>query len=178
MSAPPGSRIDAAALVPVYRGDDGEVRLVLVLRGEGGVHGGQLALPGGKRDAQDRSLLDTALREAWEEIGLARSQIEVLAQLPQAETRTTGFRIAPFLARIVRPAQWRPDAREVAEVIEVSLGELSRPRAHAEEVKHLPGWPEPRSTPFFRIGPYQLWGVTYRIVAPLIPRLLGAEWDI
>lgn len=178
MTTPAAPVIEAAALVPVYRGDDGELQLVLVRRAEGGMHGGQLALPGGKRDAQDRSMLDTALREAWEEIGLARERIEVLAQLPPAETRTTGFRILPFLARIVRPAQWRPDAREVAEIIEVKLSELTRPGAHAEEVKQLPSWPAPRPTPFYRVGPYQLWGVTYRIVDPLVPRLLAGEWNI
>jgi 8-oxo-dGTP pyrophosphatase MutT (NUDIX family) len=135
-------------------------------------------LPGGKHDARDHSMLDTALREAWEEIGLARERIQVLAQLPPAETRTTGFRILPFLARIVRPAQWLPDAREVAEIIEVRLSELTRPGAHAEEIKQLPSWPAPRPTPFYRVGPYQLWGVTYRIVDPLLPRLLAGEWDI
>jgi 8-oxo-dGTP pyrophosphatase MutT (NUDIX family) len=170
--------VDAAALVPVYRDGDGEIRLVLLRRAEGGTHGGQLALPGGKHDARDRSMLDTALREAWEEIGLAAERIDILAHLPPAETRTSGFRILPFLARIVRPTQWRPDPREVAEVLEIKLDDLTRPGAHAEEIKHPPGWPEPRSTPFYRIGSYQLWGVTYRIVDPLIPRLLAGEWQI
>jgi 8-oxo-dGTP pyrophosphatase MutT (NUDIX family) len=170
--------IEAAALVPVYRDAQGGLRLVLVRRAEGGAHGGQLALPGGKRDARDRSMLDTALREAWEEIGLASERIDVLAHLPPAETRTTGFCILPFLARIVPPAQWRPDPREVAEVIEVALADLTRPGAHAEELKQPPGWAEPRATPFYRVGPYQLWGVTYRVVDPLIPRLLAGEWDI
>jgi 8-oxo-dGTP pyrophosphatase MutT (NUDIX family) len=178
LNAARASPVEAAALVPVYRDGEGEMRLVLVHRAEGGIHGGQLALPGGKRDAQDASMLDTALREAWEEIGLARERIQVLAELPPAETRTTGFRILPFLARIVRPAQWRPDAREVAEIIEVKLSELARPGAHAEEVVQLPGWPAPRSTPFYRVGPHRLWGVTYRIVDPLLPRLLAGEWNI
>jgi 8-oxo-dGTP pyrophosphatase MutT (NUDIX family) len=178
MSTPAAPVVEAAALVPVYRDDDGELQLVLVRRAEGGIHGGQLALPGGKHDARDHSMLDTALREAWEEIGLARERIQVLAQLPPAETRTTGFRILPFLARIVRPAQWLPDAREVAEIIEVRLSELTRPGAHAEEIKQLPSWPAPRPTPVYRVGPYQLWGVTYRIVDPLLPRLLAGEWDI
>ena len=178
MTTPQPPAVQAAALVPVYRDADGEIRLVLVRRSEGGTHGGQLALPGGKRDAQDRSMLDTALREAWEEIGLAREGIDILAHLPAVETRTTGLRIAPFLGRIVRPAEWRPDPREVVEVIEVKLGELTRPGAHAEEVKQLPSWPEPLRTPYYRVGPYQLWGVTYRIVDPLIPRLLAGEWSI
>ena len=56
------SLVEAAVLLPVYRDGDGELRLVLVQRGSGGVHGGELAFPGGKRDPDDNSLLDTALR--------------------------------------------------------------------------------------------------------------------
>ena len=178
MTTPQQPIVEAGALVPVYRGSDGDVRLVLVRRGQGGVHGGQLAFPGGKRDPQDRSMLDTALRETWEEIGIARECIEILAHLPAADTMTSGFRVFPFLARIAPPGEWRLDPREVAEVIEVKLGDLARPEAHAEELKQLPSWPEPRRIPFYRIGPHQLWGVSYRILHPLLPRLLSGEWQI
>src|SRR5688500_13126070 len=65
-SGPP--LIEPAALIPVYRDRDGHVRLVLIRRGEGGVHGGHLAFPGGKRDPDDASMQDTAVREAEEEI--------------------------------------------------------------------------------------------------------------
>lgn len=178
MKEPEKPIIEAAALVPVYRGDDGEIRLVLVRRREGGIHGGQLAFPGGKRDPEDRSMLDTALREAWEEIGISRDMIEILARLPAMETLTTGFRIFPFLAGITPPSQWHRDEREIAEVIEVRLSDLTRPEAHGEEVKQLPTWPEPRRTLFYRVGAYRLWGATYRILHPLIPRLLAGEWKI
>jgi 8-oxo-dGTP pyrophosphatase MutT (NUDIX family) len=60
----------AAVLVPVYRDEDGRLRLVLIVRTDRGLHGGQLALPGGKADADDETLMATALREAEEEIGL------------------------------------------------------------------------------------------------------------
>jgi 8-oxo-dGTP pyrophosphatase MutT (NUDIX family) len=62
---------EAAVLVPVYRAQDGELVVVLVRRGAGGVYGGQLALPGGQRDPGDVDLAATALREAEEELGLA-----------------------------------------------------------------------------------------------------------
>ena len=77
---------DAAVLVPLFRDDQGELRLVLVRRGEGGIHGGQLAFPGGRREADDRTPLDTAIREACEETGLSRDAIEVLDRLPVIET--------------------------------------------------------------------------------------------
>jgi 8-oxo-dGTP pyrophosphatase MutT (NUDIX family) len=75
------TRRDSAVLVPVFRDADGELRLVLVVRGEHGVHGGQLGLPGGRAEVGDRSPLDTALREAEEEIGLRRGEVDVVAAL-------------------------------------------------------------------------------------------------
>jgi hypothetical protein len=94
------------------------------------------------------------------------------------ETLTSGFRIHPFLARIVAPDRWWWSEREVAEVIEVPVHELARPGAHGEELRSFPGWPAPRVTPFYRVGAYQLWGASYRILHPLLPRLLAGEWDL
>src|SRR3954466_720202 len=91
---------DAGVLVPLYRDPAGDVRLIMIRRTEGGLHGGQLAFPGGVRDPGDASLRDTALREAEEEIGLDPDRVEVLAELPVMETRITGYRITPFLARV------------------------------------------------------------------------------
>src|SRR6185436_2614493 len=84
---------DAGVLVPLYRDRAGELRLVVIRRTEGGIHGGPRAFPGGVRDA-------------GEEIGLARERVEILAALAVVETRITGFRIAPFLARIDPPESW------------------------------------------------------------------------
>ncbi len=170
--------VDAAAIVPVYRDRLDEIRVVLVRRSAGGIHGGQLAFPGGKREPHDRSMEETALREAQEEIGISRQKVEILAPLPTIETQTTGFRIFPFLARISPPRKWHPDEREISEVIEVKLGELARPEAHGEEVMRFSTWSRPRRTPFYRVAGYQLWGVSYRILRPLIPRLLAGEWKL
>jgi 8-oxo-dGTP pyrophosphatase MutT (NUDIX family) len=171
-------RIDSAALVPVFRDPAGRLRLVLIRRGAGGVHGGHLAFPGGKRDPNDPSLLSTALREAEEEIGLPRDAVEILAELPRIDTRTSGFRIHPFLARVIRPAAWRPSAREVAEVLEVTLEELAAATAHVEAASASLPPLEAQRVPFYRVGGHQLWGASYRIMRPLLPRLLAGEWQI
>jgi len=169
-------RIASAVLVPIYRGEDDELRLVLIRRSEGGFHGGHLAFPGGKRDPEDASLQETALREAWEELGLDRQLVEVLTELPTVETMTTDFLIYPFLARIVRPSTWNRSEREVAEVVEVKLADLARPEARGEDITRLPTWIVPQQGPFYHVGRYQVWGATYRILHPLLPRLLGGEW--
>jgi 8-oxo-dGTP pyrophosphatase MutT (NUDIX family) len=105
----------------VYRRVDGDLRLVLVRRSDFGAHGGHLALPGGKHDPSDGSLLKTALREGYEELGIRRDQIEILAELSPIDTRTTNFRIYPFLARVIQPITWQRDEREIAEILDASL---------------------------------------------------------
>jgi 8-oxo-dGTP pyrophosphatase MutT (NUDIX family) len=167
---------EAAVLVPVYRRQDGELMVVLVRRAQGGAHGGQLALPGGQREPGDADLAATALREANEELGLASDHIRLLAALPVVETQTTGFRIAPFLARLATPGPWRRQEREVAEVVEVPVADLARPEVGAEEVRAFPTWPAPRRVRLWRVGRHEVWGVTYRILEPLVPRLLAGEW--
>lgn len=152
--------------------------MVLVRRVEGGVHGGQIAFPGGTRLPQDNTILDTALREAHEEVGVPLESVTVLSPLPVVETRTTGFSVSPFLARIAPPLKWQPEPSEIAEVIETHPNDLVRPEAHGQETRELPGHSGPVVVHFYRVGPHKLWGVTYRIVNPLIPRLLSGEWTI
>jgi 8-oxo-dGTP pyrophosphatase MutT (NUDIX family) len=169
--------VDAAVLAPAYRHVDGNIRLVFVVKGPGGIHGGQVAFPGGKREASDADLLTTALREAEEEIGLDRAQVEVLATLPVIETFATGFRVAPFLGKLnAPPPTWRRQESEIAEILEVPLPDLLDPAARGEETIALRTGP--RLIPFLRIGPHKLWGATHRIVEPLLPRLQAGEWEI
>jgi 8-oxo-dGTP pyrophosphatase MutT (NUDIX family) len=171
--------VDSAVLAPVYRDPQGRLRLVFIRRSPHGVHGGQIAFPGGRREAGDASLLQTALREAEEEIGLEPQRVQVLAELPVVPTMSTGFRIAPFLGRLEgAPPTWRRQETEIEEILEVAIDDLVKPSAHAEERWQLPGWTTPRPVAFYWIGPYKLWGATYRIVAPLLPRLLAGEWKI
>jgi ADP-ribose pyrophosphatase YjhB (NUDIX family) len=91
-------RKESAVLVPVFRDGEGELRVLLVVRGRPGVHGGQLGLPGGRAEPYDSSPLETALREAEEEIGLPPSEVKVLASLEPIDTRTTGVSRA-FVSR-------------------------------------------------------------------------------
>jgi 8-oxo-dGTP pyrophosphatase MutT (NUDIX family) len=170
--------IDAAVLIPVYRSNDGELHIVMVLRKPGGVHGGQIAFPGGKRDPQDETMLDTALREVGEELGLIVTKNDVLAELPMEQTRTTGYRVFPYLARITVPDQWQIAEREIAEIFDVKLMDLTRADAHDKMIGRFPNWHRSEEIPFYRIGEHRLWGLSYRILRPVIPRLVAGEWNV
>jgi 8-oxo-dGTP pyrophosphatase MutT (NUDIX family) len=174
----PGTK-DAAVLVPLYL-DSGALHAVFTKRRDDlKRHAGEISFPGGRQDFPDEDLRTTALREAEEEIGLAGDRVELLTALPVVETQTTGFRIAPFLARLpTPPPSWRPQEREVAEVVELRVADLARPEVGAEEVREFPTWPAPRRIRLWRVGRYEVWGVTYRILEPLVPRLLAGEWPL
>ena len=166
--------VDSAVLAPMYRDPQGRLRLVFIRRSPHGIHGGQIAFPGGRREPEDASLLDTALREAEEEVGLDPSRVRVLAELPVVQTAGTGFRVAPFLGWLdAAPPTWRRQETEIDEILEVPLDELTRPEAHAIEFWQLPGWPAEREIPFYRIGQYKLWGATYKMFQSIREWLAG-----
>lgn len=167
---------DAAVLVPVYDAPAGP-RMVFIRRSDHGIHGGQIAFPGGKREPGDPSLEAAALREAAEEIGLEPALAEILSALPPLTTFSSRFRIHPFLAR-VRPATWRLQQAEVAEVLDVPVADLARPDLAGETYERFAGHDAPVRIEYLRVGGHRLWGATYRIVRPLVPRLLAGEWRL
>jgi len=173
---PQAPQRDAAVLLPLFRDTAGARRIAVIRRAAGGRHGGQLAFPGGTWEPGDATMLDTALREAWEEVGLESESVRVLDRLPVLDTRTTGFRIHPFVAAVTRPAEWVLAADEVAEVLEPRLDDLLRPEAHGESEWQLPGWERPYRVAYYRVADHLLWGASYRILHPVLPRLAALEW--
>ena len=173
------TRTLAAVLVPVFRDSEGELRLVLVVRGAGGVHGGQLALPGGKHEPSDRSLLETALREAEEEIGLSPAEVEVVSELEPLDSRTSGFRVHPFLARVHPCQRWRAARGEISEVVTPRVRTFVQHEARREELISFPTWPRPRYVECVVLErDHRVWGLTLRLLDALVPRLLADEWQI
>jgi 8-oxo-dGTP pyrophosphatase MutT (NUDIX family) len=168
----------AAVLAPVFRDDDGELRILLVVRSDHGVHGGQLAFPGGRRDPGDADLVATALRETEEEIGLARADVEVLAALPPQTTGPSRFLAHPFLARIPANPRLTLHPTEIAGVLMPSVLELAAPGVRETLPFTFPGRGETRLVDGIDIEGRVLWGFTLRVLDDLLPRLLEGEWEV
>lgn len=166
-------------LVPLFRDDTGELRLVLVARSPLGLHGGQLGLPGGRREPADGSLLETALRETEEEIGLERPAIEVLAEVEPFDSRTTGFRVSPFVARVRPPKRWAPTSDEITAVLTAPVETLADEQTRTHTTLAFPNWPAPREVECVALPDgYLLWGLTLRMLDAVLPRVLAGEWQI
>jgi len=170
---------DAAVLVPVFRDEHSELRIVLVVRADdGGLHGGQLGLPGGKPEEGDADLRSTALREAEEEVGLASSVVEIVAELPPLETARTGWRVHPFLAGISANTTWCLQETEIVGILTPAARTLADPESRSTLPFTSLRFPDPLYVDGIDIEGHVLWGMTLRLLDDLLPRLLAGEWDV
>ena len=163
----------AAVLMPLFE-EAGEVRVILTKRPDTmPSHRGDIAFPGGlRRPDVDTTLLDAALREAEEEIGLAREAVEVVAELDTLPTVTTRFLIAPFVGLLADRPTLVPCSREVERIFDVPLSELLADGVHREE--HWGVGSLIRDVHFFELEDETVWGATARILACFLELLIAA----
>ena len=130
---PPGANSRrAAVLVPILI-DNGEARVVYTVRKEDlADHAGQISFPGGSAESADGSLMETALREAEEEIDLSPGLVEVIGELEEMYIPPSNFRVSPFVGLLPPEAELVLAPDEVEEIFTVSLEDAYRPRDAAQ----------------------------------------------
>ncbi|MGI9394094.1 MAG: CoA pyrophosphatase [Boseongicola sp.] len=169
LSLPDGRKLrQASVLIPIVESDSG-AQLILTMRAPSlKHHPGQIAFPGGKADEADNGPVETALREAEEEIGLPRANVNALGCLPAHET-VTGFVVTPVLG-LISP-EFRPHGEdgEVAEVFSVPLGHVLKPENYSIQSRYWRG----SRRHYFTVpwGPYYIWGATARMLRALADRM-------
>jgi 8-oxo-dGTP pyrophosphatase MutT (NUDIX family) len=156
----------AAVLVPIFE-RDGEGHMLFIRRSQRVSHQGQVAFPGGRVEPTDRDLRHTALREAFEEVGIEPDTVELLGLLPAKDTLVSGYRVAPFVGVIPEPRALRRDPHEVAEVFTVPITVLADPR-HRGVYEYRREGRHPSKRPAILYAGQTIWGLTYRITLDLL----------
>ncbi len=157
----------AAVLVPLYERGDELVAVLTRRREDLRAHAGQISFPGGRLDFEDEPLVTAALREAAEEIGLAREAVTVLGALTPIGVPASGFALYPFVGAIAGPPEWTPSAHEVDAVLEPTLAELVA--SHARRTIRRFG--AEIETDTFLAEPDLIWGATARVIVDLLTRM-------
>lgn len=148
-------------LYPV--GDD--IYTVFIQRPDyGGVHSGQISLPGGKREQGDSDLRETALRESHEEVGIIPENIKILGKLSDLYIPPSKFLVSPFLGHTFRRPDFIRDPSEVDEIIEIKIKDLFHERA-MQEIKHTIGSGIQIKSPAYVVNSYVIWGATAMILS-------------
>ncbi len=141
----------------------GEYYLLFTKRSESvKEHKGQISFPGGVYQAEDETLLATALRECVEEIGLAPDEMEVLGELDDVVTLTSNYIISPFVALISGPFSLKVNRREIEEIIEVPLHVLLEKDSVRYGTENIDG--EKVTSYFYCYRGRVIWGATAGIL--------------
>jgi 8-oxo-dGTP pyrophosphatase MutT (NUDIX family) len=156
------AKLKSAVILPIYYRED-QYYILFIKRTETvKVHKGQISFPGGTYEERDGTLLNTALRESTEEVGLAPADVEILGMLDDTPTVTSNYIITPFVAFIPWPYRFKADSKEIEELIEVPIAALLQAGGMQQETAFEDGvWVK------FYTYHYQgrvIWGATARIL--------------
>lgn len=163
----PNERTRKSAVLILFYPFLGEIHLPLILRpAYEGIHGGQVAFPGGRMERTDESLVRTALREAQEEIGIRVSDVTVLGQLTELFIPPSNFMVLPVVGCMNCQPDFYPDPREVDAVVEVSLAELTDDQVRTSRLLDVRGVAV--EAPGFQIQNHYVWGATAMMVSELL----------
>ena len=152
----------AAVLILLYLADN-EIYFFLTKRtDELKHHKGQISLPGGSQEGNEK-LIDTALRETQEEIGINKTSISIIGTITPLFVPVTGFMIYPFIGYSLNKLNPKPDPVEVATIFSVNISDLLNKENRTTEKRNIRGYDV--QVPYFKLNDYQVWGATSMILS-------------
>lgn len=161
---------EGAVLVAIYPALE-EPMLVLTRRPDTlPDHPGQISLPGGRRDG-DEPLEETALREAWEEVGIQRDSVEILGPLSPLHIPHSNYLVYPYVGVLRNRPPFRRNPAEVAEMIEVPLRRLTDDGSRRRAIWPLHG--RDVEVPYYEVSGHAVWGATAMMLSELVALLTG-----
>jgi 8-oxo-dGTP pyrophosphatase MutT (NUDIX family) len=149
-----------AAVMMLFYPKNGRTHLVLIVRNSyEGIHSAQIALPGGKYEANDQNYMNTALRETYEEIGIHPSIIEIIMPFTNLYIQASNFMVYPFLGICKEEIVFVPDTNEVAHIIELSLTDFLNDDLIVTTTMST-SYAKKIEIPAFNIDGHIVWGAT------------------
>ena len=156
--------IPSSVLLLLYP-SEGEVFTVLMLRPDyGGIHSGQISLPGGRQEPVDPDLETTALRESQEEVGIIPENVRMLGRLSDLYIPPSRFLVTPFIGFSEARPDFVRDPTEVEEIIEINIRELFSEQAFQVK-RHKVGMGVHIKAPAFVVNNHVIWGATAMILS-------------
>lgn len=168
--------VRAAVLLPLFVQDERWHILFTRRTHRVGTHKGQISFPGGKVETDDDSLVETALRETEEEIGVPADSIKVLGRLDDTQSRSARYVVTPYVGTFAGTVAFKPNPSEIDELILVPLRDLQDPAIHRIEWWEYQGTQVP--VHFYEWDAYTIWGITGGILADFldtVPREIFEE---
>jgi 8-oxo-dGTP pyrophosphatase MutT (NUDIX family) len=156
-----------AVLIPFYA-DAGQLNMIFMKRPDNtGVHSGQISFPGGRVEEEDQSYVDTALREAEEELSIPRNKVEVLGRITKLFIPPSNFLVQPVVGFLDELPELIPQEEEVAEILHIPLDFLlDEANVRRTNVKLYNGMQI--STPAIIYEDRVIWGATAMILSELL----------
>lgn len=167
LDVPTGLFPKQSAVMAVFFPKAGEPHLLLIERPVyAGVHSGQIGFPGGKIEKEDAGRLEAALRETYEEVGLESERIQLLGPLTEVYVLASNFMVYPFAGFLEETPQLVPDAKEVANILEVPVSKFFEPGIIREKpIRSAIG--VQLNAPYYDIYGKTLWGATAMMISEL-----------
>lgn len=167
----------SAAVLVALHGDAADPQIVLTQRANHlNNHAGEVAFPGGMWDPTDNHLLDTALREAMEEVGLNPQIVRAIATLPMASPKRRNLMVTPFVGLVEGPLQLVADPNEIGAIFDLPVSQLLNIDHYQYfEIKNKG---EVFQFPYLAYKGYKVWGFTLKVLVDMVNHTLGAGIEL
>jgi 8-oxo-dGTP pyrophosphatase MutT (NUDIX family) len=156
-----------AVLILIYPDDDQAFFPLIKRPVYSGVHSGQIAFPGGKMEPDDMDISHTAVREAWEEVGVLPKDVKLLGQISDLFVPASNFLVSPIIGYVERKPEFVPEIKEVDRIIETPLKQLLDLETRKQKILEIGGRFK-LDTPYFDISNEIVWGATAMILEEFI----------
>jgi len=155
----------SSILILLYPRDNRVFTVMMLRQSYDGVHSGQVSFPGGRKEPEDKTLIETALRESEEEMNINPEKVKIIGTLSEMYIPPSNFLVLPVVGYSTEVPDFKPDSSEVAEIIETDLRFLFDPKLKKEKLLNVRGYEI--EAPYYDVKGKVVWGATAMILSEL-----------